>query len=132
MRCIYLTLASPSFQLPYRQPHPTHFHNSNPPSGWHTTLNAQHKRALFPRIRHLVRVMRDGAAICRLSRNTKRENHPVGFIRELRVLGGNPWVGAVAEHGVLPELRAGAVGEGEGLVVVVDVGVGVFAWKNVC
>ena len=75
--------------------------------------------------------MRDGAAIRRPTGTRERKNHPVGFIRELRVLGGNPWVGAVAEHRVLPELRAGAVGEGEGLVVVVDVGVAGFAWGEV-
>ena len=75
--------------------------------------------------------MRNGAAIRDRARVLGRENHPVRLLGptrargQFRVLaGGDPRVAAVAEDGVLPEWGAGAVGEGEVFLVVVDVGVG--------
>ena len=75
--------------------------------------------------------MRDHAAVRDRVGAGRREDDPVrllgvvGSCGQFGVLVRHPRVGAVAEHGVLPETGdAGAVGEGEAFVVIVDVGVG--------
>lgn len=90
-------------------------------------LGARNESARFALVVQLVRVMRDGAAICNRIRVRRYKYHPVWLplaIRasgQCRALGRYPWVGAVSEHGVFPESRAGAIGEAEAFVVVVDV-----------
>ena len=81
--------------------------------------------------------MRDGAAIRNRICICRRKNHPVRLLlpvrprRQFRALaGGHPWVAAVAENGVLPDCRAGAVGEVDVFVVVEDVRVGAGAWEG--
>ena len=67
--------------------------------------------------------MRDGAAVRRRTgTSNERENHPVGFLlavgsggQSRSSAGGHPRVGGVADHWILPELGARAVGEGEGI-----------------
>lgn len=71
--------------------------------------------------------MRDGAAVGNRVGVRRRENHPVrlplavGARGQFRRAARHPWVAAVSEHGVLPQGRAGAVGEADAFVVVVDV-----------
>ena len=71
--------------------------------------------------------MRDGAAVCNRIRIRGHKNHSVRLplaiwaLGQFRALGWHPWVGAVSEHGVFPEGRAGAIGEAQAFVVVVDV-----------
>ena len=111
---------------------------SRPPTVFRTTLNsAYHKRACFTRTRQLVRVVRDGAAIRNRVCICRRENHPVRLLLPVRprgqfrfLIGGHPWVAAIAENGVLPDCRAGAVGEVDIFVVVEDVRVRAGAWER--
>ena len=81
--------------------------------------------------------MRDGAAIRDRVCICRRENHPVRLLlpvrprRQFRFLAGrHPRVAAVAENGVLPGCRAGAVGEVDVFVVVEDVRVRAGAWEG--
>lgn len=111
---------------------------SRPATVFRTTLNsAYHKRACFTRTRQLGRVVRDGAAIRDRICISRRENHPVRLLLPVRprgqfraLAGGHPRVTAVAENGVLPGCRAGAVGEVDVFVVVEDVRVGAGAWEG--
>ena len=105
---------------------------SRPVTDFRITLNsAYHKRACFTRTCQLVRVVRDGAAIRDRVCICRRENHPVRLLLPVRprgqfraLAGGHPRVAAVAKNGVLPDCRAGAVGEVDVFVVFEDVRVG--------
>ena len=96
---------------------------------YHNPLGAQNERAQLAHVVQLGRIVRDGAAVCDRVRTRRHEYHPVrllltiGTLGQLRALGWYPRIAAVAEHRVLPQCRAGAVGEGEALVIVVDVGI---------
>ena len=81
--------------------------------------------------------MRDGAAIRNRIRICGRKNHPVRLLLPFRprgqfrfLISGHPRVATVAENGVLPNCRAGAVGEVDVFVVFEDVRVGVGAWEG--
>ena len=81
--------------------------------------------------------MRDHTAIRNSICICRRKNHPVRLLLPVRprgqfrlLAGGHPRVAAVAENGILPDCRAGAVGEVDFFVVVEDVRVGVGAWEG--
>ncbi len=71
--------------------------------------------------------MRDGAAVRDRVGAGGGEDDAVGLALvvgacgQLRPFGRHPRVRAVAQHGILPDGGAGAVGEAEAFVVVVDV-----------